>query len=164
MGSDAQARGKCPPPEAIHLLSHSSQNMVLPRRTYSPLSFLQQICCGQKTVLRKHQLREVEGFPAFPETSTEKLWAKAQTCQLIMRCMPDQWKTPKKVDRAFLVKVMSTYQHQYMFDLANDVRQQRLNLRKVKPTVHEIVLVKDEFLRLLCDLPYNSGKHPIPPS
>ena len=121
------------------------------------MAFMQDIFAGRKQFLTREMTRDIN-FPQTPECSVAKLWPIVQQNARLQSYMPKEWTSTKKVDRNFLITVMSTLYYDFMVAFAADVRAQRQKLREQKAQKHHEIEITDEWLQLLASVPYKSSK------
>ena len=78
----------------------------------------------------------------------------------VLKYIPDNWDSPKKADRKFVVAVLSTLYPDFMMELGDDVKLQRLQLREMKATKVEEVNISDDWLIALHRCSFIPCKYP----
>ena len=118
---------------------------------------MQHILEGKKRCFRKWQITHLN-VPSWPEFGIEKTYADACQVKDFARCMPDEWDTARKIERAFYWDILSTLAQDYVTALILDCRQQRYDNRQehIKPPT--LLNISQDIVEELLGQPFISGK------
>ena len=83
------------------------QGILLPILDKTTIEFLHQILNDEKEMLMKSQTDSVD-FPGTPECRLEKMMEMIDHNPRLKKWFPDTWTKPSKVDKKFMVAVLST--------------------------------------------------------
>ncbi len=124
------------------------------------MHFMRQILRGDKLWLRQDQVVLV-GVPLWQELGIDRIWPRAMLVEDLRRFLPDEWASPKKVERDFFWGVLTTIRPQWtrdQIDAGRVARQERRQTAAATPMFQ--IEVTRQWGSELLRAPYQSGKFP----
>ena len=110
------------------------QHVIVPRRKYCNLTFVQAIFLDDKKWLFKQQCKSKLTVPELEELSVANTWKMAMTVPTFKDYIPDEWDKPIKAERDFYYQILSALAPNWLAALIEECYTQRKKNKDARQT------------------------------